>query len=261
MANAKQLLKTNKNSVSATSSVIFECLMKNNVKQLTSNLKEKLDSLSKKFEEIKKYANEKGKEINNENHIEYSSFLEDLDKIKFDIYIKNHFGIDNFSIVKDDEFFNDIIVVHGFMNSIKIFFKYLFKGKDEKLKDILLALKNKFDDAINNEKVSFENNYENMQKEIINDFTNAFLTQSSDLSRINNEDFEKALQLFIETKMILLEEKMEDESIANQKEKGFNNEEANKSVEEEEEEEEEIILGENVTNFIKNVGNFFNEIL
>ena len=261
MANAKQLLKTNKNSVSATSSVIFECLMKNNVKQLTSNLKEKLDSLSKKFEEIKKYANEKGKEINNENHIEYSSFLEDLDKIKFDIYIKNHFGIDNFSIVKDDEFFNDIIVVHGFMNSIKIFFKYLFKGKDEKLKDILLALKNKFDDAINNEKISFENNYENMQKEIINDFTNAFLTQSSDLSRINNEDFEKALQLFIETKMILLEEKMEDESIANQKEKGFNNEEANKSVEEEEEEEEEIILGENVTNFIKNVGNFFNEIL
>ena len=253
-------MKANKNSVSKTFSSILEYLINNNIKNLNLNLREKLDILRKKFEKIKNYANEKGKEINNEYHVEYSSFLEDLDKIKFGSSLERHFGIENFSKSKKEEFY-DIIEVHGFLNNIKIFFKYLFKGKDIKLKDILLALKNKFVESINTEKKYFNNNYENMIKDINNEITNSFLTQSSDLSRINNEDFEKALNLFIETKMILVEEdeyKFESSDNPKIKEKNFNFEEINHLVEDKTKEENE----ENIfTNLIRIIIDFFDDIL
>ena len=260
IANAKQILKANKNSVSKTFSSILEYLINNNIKNLNLNLREKLDILRKQFEKIKNYANEKGKEINIEYHVEYSSFLEDLDKIKFGSSLERHFGIENYSKSKKEEFY-DIIEVHGFLNNIKIFFKYLFKGKDIKLKDILLALKNKFVESINTEKKYFNNNYENMIKDINNEITNSFLTQSSDLSRINNEDFEKALNLFIETKMILVEEdeyKFESSDNPKIKEKNFNFEEINHLVEDKTKEENE----ENIfTNLIRIIIDFFDDIL
>ena len=103
----------------------------------------------------------------------------------------NYFG-GNLVKTKDDQ----DIFVHGAMNKIKHFFKYLFKGKDKQIKDKILILKDEVIASINEDKKSFKDNYEKMQKDIVDKITNAFLTQSSDLSRINNEDFEKALKIF-----------------------------------------------------------------
>ena len=233
IANAKQLLKTNKNDANLSFSVILEFLINNNINQLSSNLKNELVNLGEKFKEIKNNARVKGKEININNHIECSSFLEDLDKINYDIYIKNHFGIENLLKIKNDEFIDDIIEIHGLINIIKNFFKYLFKGKDEKLKDNLLELKDKIVDIIYNEKIAFDRNYQNMQKEILNEFRKNFQTQYSDLSKINKEDFDKALELFIETKCILVEEKWKEEDLGIQakEKKDINNEKKTQLVE------------------------------
>ena len=58
-----------------------------------------------------------------------------------------------------------------------------------------------------------------MQKEILNEFRINFQTQYSDLSKINKKDFEKALDLFIETKFILVENKVEEKDYNNKNNK------------------------------------------
>ena len=72
-----------------------------------------------------------------------------------------------------------------------------------------------------------------MQKEILNEFRKNFQTQYSDLSKINKEDFDKALELFIETKCILVEEKSKEEDLGIQakEKKDINNEKKTQLVE------------------------------
>ena len=224
MVSAKQLLKENDNHISKSFSEIQEHI-NNTIKQLSSNLGDKLKYISKKFADIKEYTNKKEKEINAENNIKYNSLLE---KINFD-YENNFDG--TYIKDKNDEF-QYIIEIHGPKNKIRNFFKYLFKGKDKHMKDIISDLQNVIGPSLDEDKKSFLDNYTKMQKEIIDRITESFLNLSSNLSRINKEDFEKALKLFIETKYILLEEKSKEESIGNQKK------ERNKKKEEKEEKEE-----------------------
>ena len=210
MIEAKKILKENKKDINKSFLVILEDLMKENINTLSSNLKEQLVKLSTEFGELKNDAYNNGKKINTRNNIENSSFLDDLKRIDFSYSVKKHLGIKNFVEIDSNELIDEIIVVHGFFNLISNFFKYLFKGKDEQLKDSILELKNKILEIINMGQKTFINNYENMQREINNEFLQALLTQSSDLSRISKEDYENALNLFVETKLILFDDRDEN---------------------------------------------------
>ena len=108
------------------------------------------------------------------------------------------------------------------------------------------------------EQKSIIKNYENMQKELIDEFIDALLTQSSDLSRISKEDYEKALKLFVETKLILFEDNNEDFNIRNLKGKNLLDE--NEEEEEEEDELENLII-ESGNRFVEKVSDFFNDFL
>ena len=257
---AKKILKENNNDINKCFIAILQDLMKNYINKLSSNLKEKLILVNSGFTEIKDYAYKNGEDINIKNNIENSSFLDDLKRIDFSKAINRHFGIKNFFKIECTELIDNILVVHGFGNIIKNFFKYLFKGKDKQLKDNLIELKNKILEIINMEQKSIIKNYENMQKELIDEFINALLTQSSDLSRISKEDYEKALNLFIETKLILFEDKNEDLNIRNIKGKNLLDEYEEEEEEEEENELENLII-ESGNKFVEKVSDFFNDFL
>ena len=221
MTNAKQVLSENNNHIKASFNSIIQEIINKNLKELSTKIKNKFYNLHVSFTKLKHYANEKGKEINKKYNID-NSFIDDLEKIKLTNFVYRHFGIKDFLELNNQEFIENIIEVHGFFNVIKTFFHYLFK-KDEKLRDNLLELKNKILDRFTTETINFNNNYENMQKAIIDELSRTMQTQSSDLSRINNEDFDKALQLFVEAKFILVVEESEDEGFVMEEEKKPNN--------------------------------------
>ena len=262
----KQILRENKNNVKQSLSAIIEDITENNINKLSSILRDKLIKLINEFTKLKNDVREKGKEINIKNNIENSSFLDDLENIKINNALERHFGIRDIMKIDNDELLDIIIEVQGFFNIIKHFFKYVFR-KDKELKDDILELKNKILEKINSEQKSFTINYENMQKEIIDNFAYLFLTQSSDLSRITKEDYTNALNLYIETKIILVEDKS-----GREEEKGLKNENKNMLVDNEnknnyfDNKEKEInelinIFAHNLSNIIDNISYFLNELL
>ena len=257
MANAKQVLSENKNHIKDSFDSIIQDLINNNLKKLSTNIKNKFYVLHVTFNKLKNYACEKGKEINKKYNIENSSLINDIKKIKLSNFVYRHFGVKNFMEIKNQEFIDNIIEVHGFFNTIKNFFVCLF-NKDEKLKDNILELKNKLLDRFNTETLSFNNNYDNMQREIFEEFSRTMETQSTDLSKINNEDFEKALDLFVEAKFILVMDRCGNEIELNSDKN--DKKDSDNENEEEEEEEYDIELGENITNLINNISEAFNDM-
>jgi hypothetical protein len=266
LKESKQILRENKKNVKQSLSAILKDITENNINKLSSILRDKLIKLINEFARLKNDVREKGKEINIKNNIENSSFLDDLENIKINNALERHFGIRDIMKIDNDELLDIIIEVHGFFNIIEHFFTYVFR-KDKELKHNILELENKILEKINSEQKSFTINYENMQAEIINNFTYLFLTQSSDLSRISKEDYTNALNLYIETKIILVE----DESGSEQK-NGLKNENKNMLVDNENKnnyfviEEKEInesinIFVHNLSNIIDNISYFLNELL
>ena len=260
MKESKQILKENNNNVNKSFSTILQYIRDNNIDKLSFTLGDKLKKFINEFTKLKNYAHEKGEEINIKNNIENSSFLDDLERINLENALERHFGIIDILKINNNELTDIIIGVHGFLNNIAHFFKYVFR-KDKQLKDNILELKNKIIEIINREKISFINNYENMQTEIIFNFTNVLLTQSSDLSRITKEDYTKALNLFIETKLILYEDKSENKNMLFDDENKNNEFNIEKKEKEKDINELVNIFVNNISNIIDNISYILNELL
>ena len=205
MINTKAILKQNNNDMKKSYSLICDEIKKKNMKQLTSDLKIKLDKLNQNFSKIKDELYSNGKEINNKFGIN-NSFLNDLDKIILIDSIKKHFGISNLIDIKDTDLTDRIISNFGFWGSIGHFFDTLFKKKKNILEDNIKELKTRIEEIIRDRQKAFVRNFDEVSYEIINKITKALLTQSTDLSKISQSDFNNAKELFNITKELLFED-------------------------------------------------------
>jgi hypothetical protein len=179
--------------------------MNKNMKELSLALANKLEKLDEDFSKIKDDLYKNGKEINNKFEID-NSFLDDLDKIILIDSIKNHFGISNYFNIKNAELTDKIISNFGFWGSIGHFFDVLFKKNKNLLKENIQDLQKRIEEIIKNNQRIFIGNFDDVKKEITSRITKVLLTQSTDLSKISQSDFNNAKELFNLTKEFLFKD-------------------------------------------------------
>ena len=203
--STKQILKEHNNDIKKGYSAICNEIMNKNMKELSLALANKLEKLDEDFSKIKDDLYKNGKEINNKFEID-NSFLDDLDKIILIDSIKNHFGISNYFSIKNAELTDKIRSNFGFWGSIGHFFDVLFKKNKNLLKENIQDLQKRIEEIIKNNQRIFIRNFDDVKKEITSRITKVLLTQSTDLSKISQSDFNNAKELFNLTKEFLFKD-------------------------------------------------------
>ena len=165
---------------------------------LKEKLLDEILELGKKFNKTIEIVSDLGNQINAKHNID-NTFVNNLKEIDYFETVGKNFGIYIYNANHiNDDLDSGIISNLGLFYSISNFFKYLFKEKYEELSDYLRELKKKINSLILDKKKIFLCAYENFKDEILQKYETVLYLQSTDLTRISEQNFEKAKDLFNE---------------------------------------------------------------
>ena len=192
------LLKVNKDSVKESYKSIVKSLKEKEIIPLKEKLLDEVLELGKKFNKTIEIVSDLGNQINVKYNID-NTFVNNLKEIDYFEAVLKNFGIYIYNANhSNDDLDSGIISNLGLFYSISNFFSYLFKGKYEELSDYLRELKKKINSLILDKKKIFLSAYENFKDEILKKFETVLYLQSTDLTRISEQNFEKVKDLFNE---------------------------------------------------------------